>query len=95
MHVYGRLSTYLLFVKRVGGLVFIYDLNGLLARFGPYKPNEFFTVISCSFSTHLKNYLIALGLMKYGANASTVTPYALNEMRFFDLSGLLSNLQMQ
>ena len=95
MDVHGRLSTNLLFIKRMRNLVFIDDFNGLVAGFGPNESNEFLTIVSCGFCTYLKKYLILLGLMKCGANAGTVTSYALEEMRFFDLSGLFSDLQMQ
>ena len=95
MYVHGRLSTNLLFVKRMRNLVFIDDFHGLVAGFGPDESNEFLTIVSCGFCTHLKKYLILLGLMKRGANAGTVSSYALEEMMFFDLSGLLSDLQMQ
>jgi len=95
MNMHGRLSTNLLFVKRMRNLVFIDNFQGLVAGFGPYESNEFLTVVSCGFCTHLKKYLVLFSLMKRGANAGTVTSYALEEMRFFNLPGLLSDLQMQ
>ena len=44
MDMYGRLTTNLL-VKWVRNLVFIDDLNGLVASFGSYKSGEFLTIV--------------------------------------------------
>ena len=98
MHVNGRLSSNLLFVKRVGNFVFVNDLNGLIPGLGTNDSNQFLTVVSLLFFSHrvqsVKDHLgIALG--ESCKNSRAISSYGFDQMWFFDLSGLLADLKLK